>query len=70
MRFQALLKPLGPAEGRLISLMGVPHYACLALKRSLGLATQGLKSHCKQRSGRSRCRENMDLPLLTMWLFF
>ena len=31
MRFQALQKPLGPAEGRLILLMGVPHYAYLAL---------------------------------------
>ena len=39
-------------------------------RRALGLAKQGLKSHCKRRSGQSRCRENMDLPLLTMWLFF
>ena len=69
MRFQALQKPLGPAEGRLISLIGLMYYACLALKRALGLAKQGLKSHCKRRSGQSRCRENMDLPLLTMWLF-
>ena len=67
MRFQALQKPLGPAEGRLISLIGVPYYAFLALKRSLGLAKQGLKSHCKRRSGRSRGRENMELLLLTMW---
>ena len=52
----------------MITLMGVPYYAFLALKRSLGLAKQGLKSHCKLRSGQSRGRENMDLPLLTMWL--
>ena len=68
MRFQALQKPLGPAEGRLIPLIDLMYYAYLALKRSLGLAKQGLKSHCKRRSGQSRCRENMDLPLLTMWL--
>ena len=65
MRFQALQKPLGPAEGRFIPLIGFMYYAYLALKRSLGLAKQGLKSHCKLRSGQSRCRENMDLPLLT-----
>ena len=60
-------KTARPRRGALNSTYW-PHVLRLpGSRRDLGLATQGLKSHCKRRSGRSRGRENMDLPLLTMW---
>ena len=62
-------KTARPRRGALNSTFGRPVLRLPGSRRALGLAKQGLKSHCKRRSGQSRCRENMDLPLLTMWLF-
>ena len=61
-------KTARPRRGALNSTYGRPVLRLPGSRRALGLAKQGLKSHCKRRSGQSRCRENMDLPLLTMWL--
>ena len=61
-------KTARPRRGALNSTYWFPVLRLPGSRRALGLATQGLKSHCKRRSGQSRCRENMDLPLLTMWL--
>ena len=63
-------KTARPRRGALNSTYWFPVLRLPGSRRALGLAKQGLKSHCKLRSGQSRCRENMDLPLLTMWLFF
>ena len=63
-------KTARPRRGALNITYGRPVLRLPGSRRALGLAKQGLKSHCKRRSGQSRCRENMDLPLLTMWLFF
>ena len=62
-------KTARPRRGALNSTYWFPVLRLPGSRRALGLAKQGLKSHCKRRSGQSRCRENMDLPLLTMWLF-
>ena len=61
-------KTARPRRGALNSTYGRPALRLPGSRRALGLAKQGLKSHCKRRSGQSRCRENMELPLLTMWL--
>ncbi len=61
-------KTARPRRGALNSTYGRHALRLPGSRRALGLAKQGLKSHCKRRSGQSRCRENMDLPLLTMWL--
>ena len=61
-------KTARPRRGALNITYGRPVLRLPGSRRALGLAKQGLKSHCKRRSGQSRCRENMDLPLLTMWL--
>ena len=61
-------KTARPRRGALNSTYWFPVLRLPGSRRALGLAKQGLKSHCKRRSGQSRCRENMDLPLLTMWL--
>ena len=58
-----------PRRGALNSTYWFPVLRLPGSRRALGLAKQGLKSHCMLRSGQSRCRENMDLPLLTMWFF-
>ena len=63
-------KTARPRRGALNSTYWFPVLRLPGSRRALGLAKQGLKSHCKLRSGQSRCRENMDLPLLTMWLSF
>ena len=63
-------KTARPRRGALNFTFGRPVLRLPGSRRALGLAKQGLKSHCKRRSGQSRCRENMDLPLLTMWLSF
>ena len=62
-------KTARPRRGALDIAYGRPALRLPGSRRALGLAKQGLKSHCKRRSGQSRCRENMDLPLLTMWRF-
>ena len=62
-------KTARPRRGALNSTYWFPVLRLPGSRRALGLAKQGLKSHCKRRSGQSRCRENMDLPLLTMWRF-
>lgn len=63
-------KTARPRRGALNSTYWFPVLRLPGSRRALGLAKQGLKSHCKRRSGQSRCRENMDLPLLTMWLLY
>ena len=62
-------KTARPRRGALNTTYGRLALRLPGSRRALGLAKQGLKSHCKLRSGQSRCRENMDLLLLTMWLF-
>ena len=62
-------KTARPRRGALNSTYWLDVLRLPGSRRALGLAKQGLKSHCKRRSGQSRCRENMVLTLLTMWLF-
>ena len=62
-------KTARPRRGALNSTYWFPVLRLPGSRRALGLAKQGLKSHCKRRSGQSRFRENMDLPLLKVWLF-